>query len=543
MPKRMSQPVTAKVVERIAEHAEKHGLASVEIILHGGEPLLAGAEWLTKLAKALHSQVPAHVNIAVQTNGTLLNRPMLETLKRLGISIGVSLDGDAEATGLHRRYADGRNSFDAVANALYFLQSAEFRECYSGILCTIDTRNDPVATYEALLKFRPPTLDLLLPHANWSSPPPGDGYADWLISVFERWYSAPRQETRIRLFSELIQLVLGQPGAVEGLGLLPSTLVVVDTDGSIKQLDSLSSTYPGAAYTGLHVAHSSFDEALSHPTTVARQIGIEALSPQCRACKMMEICGGGLYPHRYRSGAGFRNPSVYCEDLQRLITHVRDRVIADLSRLNALQSRAIPVKCNGGQLMTQSSFGNRAIYRLPRPLHGCTPTLYDLGRIDKCVEDCFQTSEIAIKVIAGNRRLEAASILAALEQHRSTVGAEDFKRTREIEVSVHAENNAKLLTLSISTREVLLTVEDEDPYAASGLFGELKKILGRTQQVGFQSKARRRSLRARLLGVFRPPATNRIIVEDGAKATRIDVIGYITMFVTIGLLIVGILAL
>ncbi len=202
-------------------------------------------------------------------------------------------------------------------------------------MCTIDVRNDPVATYEALLKYSPPALDLLLPHANWSSPPPGDGYADWLISVFERWYSAPRQETRIRFFSELIQLVLGQPGAVEGLGLLPSTLIVVDTDGSIKQLDSLSSTYPRAADTGLHVAHSSFDEALDHPTTVARQIGPDALSPQCRACAVMEICGGGLYPHRYRNGAGFRNPSVYCEDLLRLITHIRDRVVADVRLLNA----------------------------------------------------------------------------------------------------------------------------------------------------------------------------------------------------------------
>ena len=37
----------------------------------------------------------------------------------------------------------------------------------------------------------------------------------------------------------------------------------------------------------------------------------------------MEICGGGLYPHRYRHGEGFRNPSVYCDDLMRLITHVR----------------------------------------------------------------------------------------------------------------------------------------------------------------------------------------------------------------------------
>jgi uncharacterized protein len=331
LPKRMSPAVAGKAVERIAEHARRHGLASVDVILHGGEPLLAGAEWLAGLVGSLRASVPCQVNVALQTNGTLLGPAMLTTLQGLGIRIGVSLDGDTEATGRHRRYADGRNSFDAVADGLDRLQSPEFRDCYGGILCTIDVQNDPVSTYEALLKFAPPALDLLLPHANWSCPPPGDGYADWLISVFDRWYSAPRQETRIRLFSELIQLVLGQPGEVEGLGLLPSTLVVVDTDGSVKQLDSLASAYPGAADMGLDVMSGSFDDALDHPTTVARQLGVSALSAECRACPVMDICGGGLYPHRFREGEGYRNPSVYCQELLQLITHVRDRVVADLS--------------------------------------------------------------------------------------------------------------------------------------------------------------------------------------------------------------------
>jgi uncharacterized protein len=344
LPSRMSPTVVGKAVERIGDHVAKHGLASVDVILHGGEPLLAGAEWLAGLVDSLRASVHAQVNVALQTNGTLLDRPMLNRLKSLGVRIGVSLDGDADATGRHRRYANGRNSFDAVAAGLDLLRSPEFLDCYSGILCTIDVENDPLSTYEALLKFSPPALDLLLPHANHSSTPPGKGYSDWLIGVFERWYSAPRQETRIRLFSEIIQLVLGQSGEVEGLGLLPSTVAVVDTDGSIKQLDSLSSTYPGAADTGLDVISGSFDEALDHPTTVARQIGIDALSRQCVDCEVVEICGGGLYPHRFRDGDGFRNPSVYCEDLREVITHVRDRVVADLSLLSSSEktARSIP---------------------------------------------------------------------------------------------------------------------------------------------------------------------------------------------------------
>jgi uncharacterized protein len=350
LPKRMTTAVAAKAVQRIAEHAEKHGLASVDVILHGGEPLLAGAEWLAGLVGMLRSGVAAQVNVALQTNGTLLDRPMLTTLRSLGIKIGVSLDGDAEATGRHRLYANGRNSFDAVADGLDLLRSPEFQESYSGILCTVDVENEPVSTYEALLKFAPPALDLLLPHANHSSGPPGKGYAEWLTSVFDRWYDAPRQETRIRLFSELIQLILGNPGEVEGLGLLPSTLIVVDTDGSVKQLDSLSSTYAGAADIGLDVASGSFDDALDHPTTVARQIGVAALAEKCLLCPVMKICGGGLYPHRFKEGKGFRHPSVYCGDLFQLITHVRDRITADLSRLAGLQVIRFDLRGQPGSL-------------------------------------------------------------------------------------------------------------------------------------------------------------------------------------------------
>src|ERR1700761_7936393 len=153
LPKRMSAAVADKAVQRIAEHVDKHCLASVDVILHGGEPLLARAEWLSGLVGLLRSRVLAQVNVALQTNGTLLDRPMLTTLKSLGIKVGVSLDGDAEATGRHRLYANGRNSFDAVARGLDLLRSAEFLNCYSGILCTIDIDNDPVKTYEALLKF------------------------------------------------------------------------------------------------------------------------------------------------------------------------------------------------------------------------------------------------------------------------------------------------------------------------------------------------------------------------------------------------------
>jgi uncharacterized protein len=114
------------------------------------------------------------------------------------------------------------------------------------------------------------------------------------------------------------------------LGLSPSRIVVIETDGAIELADNLKVAYHGAATTGLHVTGNSLDEALMLPGVVARQLGSRALSPQCRACRIRRVCGGGLYAHRYHPGTGFYNPSVYCPDLIRLIGYIRDAMQAGL---------------------------------------------------------------------------------------------------------------------------------------------------------------------------------------------------------------------
>ena len=72
----------------------------------------------------------------------------------------------------------------------------------------------------------------------------------------------------------------------------------------------------------MNVFSHSVDEAAAHPSLAARRAGIDGLSPDCRACPIVRACGGGLYAHRYRSGSGFDNPSVYCADLKVLIPQV-----------------------------------------------------------------------------------------------------------------------------------------------------------------------------------------------------------------------------
>lgn len=338
-PRRMTCEIAGHTAMRIAEHVRTHRLRNISVILHGGEPLLAGPELIQYLVTAVRDTVgsSAAVDASVQTNGVGLDDPYLSLFSELGIRVGVSLDGAVDAHNRHRRFPSGRGSHAAVVAGLTRLMEPNYRRLFSGLLCTIDLRNHPIETYQALLDFHPPKIDFLLPHGTWATPPPGripgdpgTPYADWLISIFDHWY--PAAHTRIRLFEDIMQLLLGGASASEMVGLAPSTLLVIETDGSIEQGDVLKAAYHGAPATGLHVSHDQLDAALMLPGVAARQLGKRALSAECRACRINEVCGGGFYGHRYRPTAGFANPSVYCLDLMRLITHVRATMQADINR-------------------------------------------------------------------------------------------------------------------------------------------------------------------------------------------------------------------
>jgi uncharacterized protein len=340
-PRIMSPQIVRFAIDRIAEHARAHEIPRIRVSLHGGEPLLSGPLFLEDFAERLHNTLPSGVvaEVVVQTNGTRLDEGMLAVLLRNGIRVGVSIDGSRAATDRHRLFPDGRSSYSAVTRALDLLRADPYRAIYAGLLCTISLQDDPVETYESLLGHEPPMIDFLLPHGTWTSPPPfrppdtSTPYADWLLQVFHRWTAVPKQETSIRLLDGIISQILGGPSTTETIGLAAADAIVIDTDGSIMQIDTLSAAYENAAATGLHIMRDSLDEALDHPTTVARQIGLAALSPVCQSCAVRDICGGGYYPHRYRAGDGFRNPSVYCADLLHLITTIQLYVAKEVARL------------------------------------------------------------------------------------------------------------------------------------------------------------------------------------------------------------------
>ena len=327
-PKSIDAETLGQAAWRIRQHAEAHQLDRVHVVLHGGEPLLLGRDGLHEVISALRSTIDpvTRLDLRIHTNGVQLDEALCALFVDYGVRVGLSLDGDQVANDRHRRFANGQSSYEHVRRALALLRRPEYRHLYAGILCTVDVANDPVTVYEALLAEAPPRLDLLLPHATWDRPPPrpsGEAtpYAAWLGRIHSRWLADGRP-VPIRFFDSLLAAWLGRPSESEAVGVDPVDLLVIETDGSWEQTDSLKVAFDNAPATGLNVFSHSVDQAAAYPGVAARQTGIAGLCPACRACPVVRACGGGLYSHRYKSGNDFDNPSVYCEDLKALIPQV-----------------------------------------------------------------------------------------------------------------------------------------------------------------------------------------------------------------------------
>ena len=328
----MSEEVIAQASQRIAEHVSGHDLRNVQIVLHGGEPLLVGLTRMREIITQIYSTLAdkCRLDLRIHTNGIRLNEKFCELFAEYGVKVGISLDGDKAANDRHRRYASGRSSYDHVIRAIELLQTERFHHLFAGLLCTIDVANDPIAVYGTLRSLRPPRVDFLLPHATWDQPPvrterAASEYADWLIAIYDRWLADGRP-FGIRTFESVLSTLAGGEPLTEALGLAPSDLAVIETDGSYEQVDSLKRAFSGAPETGFDVFTDTLDTLARHPGIVARQQGLKGLSETCQTCPVVTSCGGGLYTHRYRSGTGFANPSVYCEDLLKLIGHIESRL-------------------------------------------------------------------------------------------------------------------------------------------------------------------------------------------------------------------------
>lgn len=339
-PKVMTLETVENTYKRIIEHCDEHNIKDFGIVIHGGEPLLAGQKYLEDfvLKGRELSKDKIRFHYGLQTNGILINKDIVNSLQKLNVNIGVSLDGKKEINDKYRVYHNGKGSYDDVIKGIKILQNNEFYKYRLGLLSVMNIEADPIETYNHIKELDIKGGDFLFPYGTYDNPPLGKthdidntNYADWLIKIFNIWYEE-NEEIRpsIRLFGDIIACILGNDIMADYMGNKNNEVLVIETDGTMEAVDGLKSCGNGFTKTGANVSSFSINQALDTPLAKLYHYSHKYLCKKCKLCPINEICGGGDLANRYSMNKGFDNPSIYCADLEKLISHIQNKIIDNL---------------------------------------------------------------------------------------------------------------------------------------------------------------------------------------------------------------------
>ena len=338
-PKFMTAEVATATLHRIASYARRRQFAGIEIALHGGEPLLAGHAWMRwflETSQQIASSEGVIFELGLQTNGTLLDDEWVELFSRFNVQLGISCDGPPEWHDAVRIDHAGSGSYAEVRRAIDLLHR-KYKARW-GVLTVANPEAPARVVLQHFADLGVPMIDFLWPDFNHDAPPPwppgtlGMYYRD----LFDFWYSEMHSEPRVRWFESAIRLLLGGHSSMDALGPNPITDIMVESDGSWEPLDVLRTCENGFTRTKINALTHDVEAIFDVPLYKAGLHNQELLPPVCRSCAYRNVCGGGYLPHRYSRRNGFANPSVHCVDLLAVLTHIRERLAADLQQLSMI---------------------------------------------------------------------------------------------------------------------------------------------------------------------------------------------------------------
>lgn len=306
------------------------------VILHGGEPLLLGAERFTFLAATLRSiEHGDRLDLALQTNGTALTPDVLRACRQYEITVGISLDGPPELTDRTRPIAGASrgSSYARILKGIRMAQTELPAALFSGLIAVIDLSVSGAAVYQHFRDLGIDHMDFLLPLRNHlytrgygPSQKASAPYGRWLAEAFDAWITEDNPAVRIRILSSVMELLLGAGAPRADIHHSAMDVITVETDGAIEPVDDLRVAGADFNRTRFNVLRDGFDAFLSSPKFQELCALDEGPPPvPCSACNYFSLCGGGGLAYR-RTPDGFDAPSIYCEDIKHFVGRIAEFV-------------------------------------------------------------------------------------------------------------------------------------------------------------------------------------------------------------------------
>lgn len=311
MPNYMSIETAITSIEKFYSYASKYGLPSFNIVLHGGEPTLWPYDNFKRLLEYIERLRATKIDIQVtlQTNMLVFDVALFQLFKMYRVSIGISLDGPFQINDKYRVDHGGRGSYERVINNVHDALDQDYASILGGFLSVAQPEVPPDEFLQWCDDLPLRRVNVLWPIQFHHQNPPwkliglsaykaNPIYGIWFSEVFKIWWQKDDPTLYIRLFFNLIELLLGSKAHIDSLVNDTLDMFVINTDGSIEYSDYFRSFTDGGAKTEFNIIVDDI-QSLENDVLFSFCLKLASHIPtECKGCLHEHICGGGFLPGR-----------------------------------------------------------------------------------------------------------------------------------------------------------------------------------------------------------------------------------------------------
>lgn len=332
-PKFIELQTVQNFASKMLIHLKENQTNRVSIIIHGGEPLMMNkvkfVEFINTFQVLTKNNIK--VNFSLQTNAILIDDNWCKIFKKYNISVGVSLDGAKSENDIFRVDKKGNGTYDKVINGINVLKNNNY---IPGILSVMNLKSDPIEYYNHFKSLNLKSIDILLLDTNHDTGISNSNTtpAEWYIKIFDKWFNDNDFDNKpeIRFFNSIISDILGEDQDNDSLGIHENNVIVLESNGDLEAVDVLKLCGDSFTKNDINVNSHQIEQISKSPLIEIYYNSGKYLPKKCLACPIQEICGGGYLPHRYSSKNGFNNPTIYCDDLLKIITHIQNAIVFNM---------------------------------------------------------------------------------------------------------------------------------------------------------------------------------------------------------------------
>lgn len=312
-----------ETLEKLISSYMKIPLPEYSFGWQGGEPTIMGLDFFKKAVELQkqYAHPNAPISNSLQTNATLIDKPMADFFAEHNFLIGVSLDGPKGFHNKFRLTIDGKPTHSKVMQGINHLRNAKAE---FNILCLINSENvgSPKELYKYYKEKRFNFLQFIpcveydkkgdLTHYSIT----GKQWGEFLCEIFDIWHRKDTRKISIRHFDSVLNyMVMGRYTECT-MDKDCRQYFVVECDGGIYPCDFFVEKELQLG----NIDTTTWEEALVSPLYEKFGKKKSEWNQKCDTCEWLRICHGDCQKMR-GPNAGLDTLSTLCDGWKMFYNH------------------------------------------------------------------------------------------------------------------------------------------------------------------------------------------------------------------------------